>query len=203
MLNLVNIVHPYSYKCAIRDGKLNLVYGSIEEFEERDKKSVNFVKIALDLGARILRHEFPPKGTPNYAIQHGAISSCHIYGDILFDERIIEVITLDDGNPIPDKKPEEIDNEQWEEFSGLFVSDSKLKELMGNPERTFYIGGYFEACVRNISYHQIKNYTPDKEVFCIEELCASTNDKKTREVRDELEGNGIKLISYEEALMLL
>ena len=203
MSNLVNIVHPYSYKCNVIDGKLNLVCGFIEEFKERDKKVVNFVKTALDSGVRILRHEFHPKGTLDYIIQHGTIPLCPIYGDILFDEKIIEVITLYNGNPRSNKKPEEMDDGKWEEFSELFVSDSKLKELMKNPQRTFYIGGFFEACVKNMAYHQIKNYTPEGEIFCVEELCASTNDDKTQEVRDGLKDDGIKVIGYEEAMELL
>lgn len=203
MPNLVNIVHPYSYKCVQRKEGLTLVGGVIKEFRERDENVAKFVRTALDLDIRVFRYDFPPKGTFESAMQNGVVSLCPIYGKLLFDERIIGFDTLDNGKPIIDEKPEEMDEETWNKFKGLFISDSKLKELMGNPKRTFYIGGFFETCVKNMAHHQIKNYTPDKEVFCIEELCASINDEKTQEVRDGLREDGIKLISYEEALRLL
>ena len=203
MTTLINIVHPYSYKMKRSLEKFKLIYGSIEEFEERDRKVVEFVRTALDLNIKILRHEFPPKGTINYMLQHGSISADPIYEEILFDEGIQEVVTLDNGKPIFDKKPEEMSEKIWKKFNGLFVSDSELKKLIGNPDRTFYIGGFFEGCVRNMAYHQIRNYTPDKEVFCVEELCASINDKKTQEVRENIKREGIKIITYEEAIELL
>ena len=203
MADLVNIVHPYSYKMLREGDGFKLVYGGIEEFRERDTQVVTFVRTALDLGVRLSRHEFPPKGNINYILQRGAISVDPIYGEILFDKRIKEVITLESGEPIFDKKPEKIDRKTWKKFNGLFISDSKLRELIGKPDRTFYIGGFFEACVKNMAYHQKKNYTPNKKVFCIEELCASTNDEKTQEVREVLQKDGIKIITYEEAMELL
>jgi len=205
MNNLVNIIHPHSYKMrgSVEEG-FELVCGRIKEFEDRDRKVANFVKTALDSKIKILRHEFPPNINVEYFLQLGAISQDSFYGDLLFDERILKVTTLDNGEPIVDKRPKEIDVEKWNKFKDLFISDSELGRLIGNPERTFYIGGFFEACVKNMAYHQIKRYTPERDVFVIEEICASSpNDEKTQEVREGLQKDGIKIISYKEALELL
>ena len=203
MTDLVNIVHPYSYKMLREGDGLTLVGGMIEEFRKRDENVANFVRTALDLDIKVLRYDFPPKESFEYALQKATVSLCPLYRSVFFDERIIGFDTLDTGKPMLDKKPKEIDKKSWDKFNGLFISDSKLRELIGKPDRTFYIGGFFEACVKNMAYHQKKNYTSNKKVFCIEELCASTNDEKTREIREGLKKDGVRIITYEEAMELL
>ncbi|HLA23421.1 MAG TPA: hypothetical protein VJZ93_02705 [Candidatus Nanoarchaeia archaeon] len=203
MTNLINIVHPYTLSCEFNDGECTFVYGGIDKYEEKYKNIADFLGKSLDNNLRVLRHDLGPTGTLRYAMMAGAICLCPYLEDVFLDDRLIKIATLEDGCPRADKKPEKTDEKIWGDSKDLFISHSELKELIGNPQRTFYIGGFFEACVKNMAFYQRYYYGLAGDIFVIDDLCALTNDDKTQEVRDGLKSDGIKIISYEEALKLI
>lgn len=199
MTNLVNIVHPYTLKLLGED----LILCPIEEFEERDEKIVEFIRSALDLKARVLKHD-----SNNGMIElmaYGAISLDPIFRDILKDKRIRNVFTISTtGLPLPEQKPDYVTSlESWRMAKKIISSNSKLKRSIGSPKRTFYIGGYFDVCIKNMALHQRKHYTPKKEIFYVEDLCVVGDSRKEKNAREELLKANINSINYEEAMKLL
>lgn len=198
MTDLVNIVHPFVFK--VKDNCL--VYGPIEEFEERDKRIVGFVRTALDLGVRVLRYDSQPKKTFNWALEARAFHNS-VYERILFDEKIIGLDLPHNAIPILDKKPKIFGKKNWEKLKGFVTSHSKLKDMIGNPDRTFYIGGYLECCLMSAVLYQRRNYTPEGEIFCIEDLCPVHYPEKVKEAKRNFEEAHIQVIDSEEAMGLL
>lgn len=199
MTDLINIIHPVVFK--IKDN--SLVYGFLEEFEERDKKIVCLVRAALDLGVRILRYDSQPKRTIDWALEAGAFHNCPVYEGILFDKEITGLSLPRNAIPILDERPEEINEEVWKQFSGIVGSHSELKEVIGNPDRSFYIGGYLECCLMSAALYQRRNYTLEEEIFCIEDLCPVYYPEKVKEAKRNFEASNIKVIDFKGAMELL
>ncbi len=198
MADLVNIVHPYTIK--IFGGELILT--PVENFLDRDKKIANFLRKSLDLGIKIVKHNSSSRFYEMMA--YGAISLDPIFGNLLMDERMENVSTISStGLPLENEKPEGMNSLEWGMAKERADLDSHLRDIIGNPSRTFYLGGYFDTCIKNMALHQRRNYTPNGEIFCIEEISILGFPKKEAQTKRELEKSCIWMISYEEAMKMI
>lgn len=198
MADLVNIVHPYTIK--IFGGELILT--PVENFLDRDQKIANFLRKSLDLGIKIVKHNSSSRFYEMMA--YGAISLDPIFGNLLMDERMENVSTASStGLPLEDKRPEGMNSLEWEMAKERADSDSCLRDIIGNPSRTFYLGGFLDTCIKNMALHQRRNYTPNGKIFCIEGISILGFPDKKESTRKELEKSDIKMISYEEAMKMI
>lgn len=198
MGNLVNIVHPYVWK--VKGNAFHV--GNVEEYKERDKKIVNFLRKSLDLGIKILRFDDTSRGDFQNILERGAFEEPP-YEGIFYDERVIQVKAPSNAIPILDKKPKEISKENWEIVNKYCISHSDLKELIGNPKNTFYLGGYLEYCLINAVAYQKDHYTPDENVFVVEDLCSVYCLDEVTKAMSEFSSRNIKVIPYKEAMGML
>lgn len=105
---------------------------------------------------------------------------------------------------MPDERPPEVDEEDWNRYSKNIASHSQIRELIEDPQRVFFIGGYFEACLGNFMvYHKDHYSKPDQELFYVSELCISDDENASSKMTMGLAKIKINPISYEETMRLL
>lgn len=192
---VLSMVHPYTYK--LQDG--NLMLGPVAEFQERDKVLSNVVNHALDRGVQVVCHW----------LQHpesieGAIEQVTFSVDPLFawtkDQRMHHVVTSKYGVPIPDNPPGNISQRSWENLKKYFTTQSKLREVMGNPDMIIFVGGLLEACVTSaMGYHHQYDRRKGQRVAYIPELCVSLDQEQRRMFEGELEKIAIERVNCAEA----
>ena len=197
MPNLLNIIHPYTYK--LREGLF--VLGSIDEYKERDEKLSAFVTRALKSRARVLHHRRTSPGSMEAGVEDVAFEVDPLFR-FFRDGEIDSFATTLYGVPIADERPlsSKITSREWDQLKSLFISYSKLREKIGNPDNVFFIGGVFECCLANAATYFRRQYFPDTIMYYIPELCVSLNEDLFRETEERLEREKISPLSYNDAL---
>jgi hypothetical protein len=199
MANLLNIIHPYTYK--LEGTTLNL--GPVEEFKERDEKLRYFVDQALNYKTRVLiHHHRHPKSID------GAMVSIGFHVDplfkFMFDPRIKQVVTTLYGAPLPDERIETISEDQWNLLKDYFTSDSNLRRIVGKPKNIFFIGGVLEKCLCNAAAHFLSYQNGESQkIFYIPELCVSFDQTQREITEGKLKDRSIESISAKEAIKIL
>lgn len=203
MRNLVNIIHPYTYKLEMEDGGLRLVIGECPQYLERDKKVESFVQTVLDFNVKVINHENYPENFIERGFQKEALRLDSIY-NFLEDERIEIIDTLPNGFPLPDKKFEKISKKLWKNYKKTYITNSRLQKKIKHFEKHFFVGGAFERCLGNAAAYYHDTYRISGEnLFCVKDLCASFFDNQVKEMEQELSKRNIQIINYDEALELL
>jgi len=186
---LINIIHPYTYKLK----EDTLVVGPIEEFEDRDKKVNSLIKKACDSGNKILVHRCHRGNPVEYSMQEAAFLLDPLY------ERLLElesVVTTPLGIPIPDKKPDQVDEDIWNHFSKIYTSHSQLKEKMSKNSEVIFIGGVIESCLFNFIIYYYDNYRNGEQVFIIPELCVSFDREECNKLLAKLRERKVGELDY-------
>ena len=203
MKNLVNVVHPHTYKMEGDIGNLKLVIGPSEANNDRDEMVVSFLENAKQEGSKILvgfEHVENPIGL---AARHMSLKYDPRY-KFLTDEKLANFYTSCFGQPIPDERPEKIDEEIWKYLQENIISKSKLEEMSAGFEKIFFIGGIFENCLGNYAHYFSQNYSRNGDkLFCIEDLCVSFDKEEKERIKKELLKDGINFTSYRESLELV
>ena len=196
---LVNIIHPYTYK--LKDGAFCI--GPIEEFRERDERISEFVGECLSHKIKLLRHDCPRESSMGGALELLSFKTDPFYHSIL-DRRVNKISTTHYGVPLPDEKPESVKLADWKRLKKVYSTRSVLRDKLGRHSKLFFIGGIFELCVVNSMGYVIKEFSDVKrELFCIEDLCVSLDDKKKEDTKEIFKKRNIQLIDYKEALDII
>lgn len=198
---LVNIIHPYTYKIEGDTPKI----GPINKFKSRDSKVSNFVKIALENGAKILNHESWDYKRDGFdrLLTKIALETDPLF-EILFDDRVDCITTMANGLPIVDERPEELEEHIWDYLKSFYISHSELKDKIENMKTIMFIGGYLENCLAKVSLYFHRNYRSNgQRILYVPEVCVSIDKEKFKEVKQKLEDAEIEEISYDEAIDLL
>ncbi len=136
MVNLINVMHPYIFKLQIA----TLVIGPLEEYKERDKKIAAFIRCALRNQARILVHRRTTHDSLAGVLGDTAFLSDPMYV-WLSDTRMDTVVTTKYGIPLPNKKPRDLTEDEWLEYTKVFTTEEQFRKERGDPTKTFFIGG--------------------------------------------------------------
>ena len=196
---LVNIVHPYTYKMSMNE----LQVSSEEHSTRRDELFSHFVNNALEKGARVLYHRNAHPYDPKGILSESPFMFDSHY-EVLFDEKIDSVVTTPKGIPIADRRPKKTKPENWEKLKKYYSSHSVLKQKVGHPDLTFFIGGYFDACLANAAiYHDRFFRSDDERVFFIPDLCVCRDEMYRGYVEEKLRKRSIDTICVLGALKLM
>ncbi|MBI4116205.1 hypothetical protein HY449_00500 [Candidatus Pacearchaeota archaeon] len=202
MRNLINVIHPHTYKMLKKEKGFTLNVGPCEEYAERDKRVSSFLHEAIDSGAKIMHYQNASANSLNRIFMDNSLKFDTLY-KLLFDGRIETLGTTSQGIPAPDIKPTFISDEVWKYLREEIISHSELESKIGKPSTTFFIGGVLENCVENFAAYYALNYKNGERTICVPELCASFNEDGARDARKKLIERGIEMISYDEAINLL
>lgn len=202
MTNLINVIHPHTYKLLKNGDGFTINIGPCDEYAERDTKISGFIQDAIDSGAKVIRYQDATGNSLNRIFMERSLKFDDLY-TCLFDGRVETLGTTSAGIPAPDIKPEFIGDEVWKYLTEKVVSNQELKSKIGNPSNAFFIGGVFENCVANFAAYYALNYKNGGRTICIPELCASFDEGEAKTIRKKLVERGIEMISYEEAIDLL
>lgn len=202
MGSLVNIIHPHTYKIVENGEKLNLVIGgSCSEYKARDRKVINFIRRALE-SSEVFRYN-SYDDLMNLTYQSMAIELDPNL-NILEDQRIKSFSTLPNGFPRPGKRPEDLDYNLWKMIRRGVISHSNLKKKIEGHFPIVFFGGAFERCLGNAVVYCTDQYNiPGKNIFCVQDMCASFNEKEAEAMEQELLNRDVQIINYEEAIQLL
>ncbi|MBI4139783.1 hypothetical protein HY483_02365 [Candidatus Woesearchaeota archaeon] len=199
MNTLLHIVHPYTWNLV---GK-SLVVGAIKEHSKRDKNIGTLGRTVLDTGGRILHYRSDHGQSIQGMLQNIALKTCPAL-EFLLDERVRTVVTTLRGCPLPDEKPEGIDEEKWKNLKEVYATQSALAEAVGTAELSIFIGGALEACLANtISFHNHYYRRNGEELMYIPELCATFDKERAKIVKKLLTEINVKEATYEEAMTML
>lgn len=202
MTNLINVIHPHTYKIEKNSGGFTLVVGASEKYSERDKNVSVLLQEAIDSGAKIIQYQEATGNSLKKIFTERSLKFDPLY-KCLFDSRAEIFGTTSNGIPAPDIKPAFISDEMWKYLREKMISHSELETKIGKPSNAFFIGGAFENCVANFAAYYALNYKNSERTLCIPELCASFNEGEAETVGKKLIERGIELIKYEEAIELL
>jgi hypothetical protein len=198
MADLISIVHPYVWK--IHD-KI-FISGIIEENRERDGKISDFLRKSLDSGIKVLRYEDASRDPISKCLEMGSFAEPP-FNSIVYDERITEIRATSSSLPIKDTKPENISEENWKIANEMCISHSRLKEIIGTPDRTFYIGGYLDYCLMTAAAYQRDFCNSNGEIFVVEDFCPAYRQNGIEKAMAEFSKRKIKLVNHEDASKIL
>lgn len=198
---LVNIIHPYIYKLKGNE----LIIGPIQEFTERDQKVSDFVKTALDNEIQIFNYDRVDLDRPLGAIMHATALIADPLYSFIKDKRINIVMATGYGLILPEEKPDEISDENWNYLCEIYSNWPDLRSKIQNSSPALFIGGALEACLANAAINFSRQFDDNRQqIFYVPELCVSVDsDFLEKEALPKLEERGINPLSYEEALSLI
>ena len=207
MKTVLNIIHPYSYRL---QGETFSI-GPIKKYEERDAKISETIKKFLEAGARVLHHrahEVPISEEITEREMNGLMIESSFQMDpffnILFDKRITSILTLRQGLPIPNTRPENVSENGWKYISERYASYAEVKRLFGNYENAFFIGGQLENCMTSFMVWANDNIRANGQRFYyIPQLCASTDAIYRTKMETEFQKRNILPINVKEAEKLI
>ena len=204
MRNLVQVVHPHTYKYILEDGQIKFEIGpSNEANKPRDEKVASFLKEAKKSGSEILVHLEYMDNFMGRAMQRLAFKADPIYEDVV--ETIEDCFfTLHSGLPLPRNRPEKIDKKSWDFLRRNIISHSGLKRRIPEAENVFFMGGLLEACLGNFTnYYSMHYSTNGQKLFLIEDLAASLDENEAKKIKGILGEGGINFVNYNTAMSLL
>ncbi len=202
MTNLVNVVHPHTYKLLKNGDGFTINIGPCEEYSERDKKVSGFLQEAIDSGAKVIHYQEVVGGLLRMGLNDISLKFDSLY-KCLSDGKIERFGTTSLGIPAPDIKPTFVSDEMWMYLKEKIISHSELKSKIGKMSNAFFIGGVFENCVANFAAYYALNYKNGGRTICVPELCASFNEDEAKTIEEKLIKRGIEIVGYEEAVELL
>ncbi len=196
---MLNIIHPYTFHVSSDTLKI----GGDPEFSERNKEVSSFIRECIDNKVKVACH-FIRDGNPFTPF----MTEISIKSDpnlrLLLGKGISKLYTTAGGIPVPDEKPEEIDDKIWEWIEKNMTSKSQLRRRIGKSKNLFFIGGMLESCVANVANYCHQNYR-EKELslFYIPEFCIVSDESLLNKVMPKFEEMDFNPISAYEAFEIL
>lgn len=132
-------------------------------------------------------------------INSAALRLDKVFGKIFRDERIESFYTQRNGFPIPDKKPENTDEDLWNYMSEYVISHSELRKRVEGHSQLFFIGGVFERCLGNAAAYCADRYKiPGENIFCVKDLCVSFDKGEAKLMENELLKRKVHIINSKD-----
>lgn len=193
---MLHIVHPYSFKIS----ENRIMVGPSKVYKERDSKISSFIREVIQENAPVLVHRMRETDASRYFMNQLALMGDPLY-NFLFEQKTIH--TLTGGIPIPDEKPLNLTEEEWEVINANVISHSQLKEIVEGSKHSVFIGGVLECCVANAMAYFNAHYLGGKLSY-IPECCVSLDSKYFKiQTEPRLQKRGIYPVSPKKALELL
>ncbi len=206
MRNLVNVVHPHSLKMIRKsDDSFQFEVGTSSDINKpRDEKVVSFLEEASKNSSRILVHMEYSGGLIDRAMRKMSFEHDPVYKKFMMETEKDCFYTLASGTPIPNKMPEGIQRETWNLLRRNVISTYKLQKRSEGFSNVFFIGGFLERCLGNYIHYFSNNYAKNGEkLFCVEDLCATFDEKDANRIKNILIQENVKFVKHQEAIDLL
>jgi len=206
MKNLINVVHPHTLKMIKKGDDFEFEVGPSSDINKpRDEKVMNFLNESQE-NSKILVHMEYSGNSFDRTLRKIAFESDPIYREFAKKLEMKKdcFYTLSSGSPIPNKMPKGIQKETWNSLRRNVISSYKLQKKSEGFSKVFFIGGFLERCLGNYIYYFSRNYANNGEkLFCVEDLCATFDEKEVGKIKDILVQGGIEFIKYKESVDLL
>ncbi|PIN74014.1 hypothetical protein COV20_02780 [Candidatus Woesearchaeota archaeon CG10_big_fil_rev_8_21_14_0_10_45_16] len=207
---LLQVMLPHHYKMVY--GGVNghsrqaLVMGPIPANGERDKSVSQLVERGLiyEAGVLVLKEYRPEVERINPLAAF--IRSQAFQGDPAFsfmsDRRITSVCITDDGLPLDDAPPEGVSKQRWNFYKSKYLCRAKQRVLVGDDDRTIFIGGLLEDALSKAMLDFKVNF-PNTKVAYVPDLCVSRGESIKIKAVDTLSHYGVEALTLEEALIYI
>lgn len=202
MKTLINIVHPDTYKATKENGRWGINIGEEKSVNKRNQRVLDFVYCSLENGSEVFVHRLFSSDFMKMGYRDLAVESDKKLSRLIKDEKIKKFRTLDGGVPLQDEKPDYVPQETWDYTKSQVITDSELKDIVGKPEQTFFIGGLLEFCLMNFACHYTDNIAGGEKMYVVPELCVSIDERKVEWAMEVMKSKEIKSVSYSEAMRL-
>jgi len=196
---MLNIIHPYTFHVSSDTLKI----GGGPEFIDRNKEVSLFIRECIDNKVKVACH-FIRDGNPFNPL----MTEISIKSDpnlrLLLGKGISKLYTTAGGIPVPDEKPEEIDDKIWAWIEKNMTSRSQFGSKIGKSKNLIFVGGMLESCVANVANYCHQNYREkDLNLFYIPEFCIVHDNIYLEKLMPEFEEMNFNPISAYDAFEIL
>ncbi len=204
MINLVNVVHPHTFKMIREEESFKFEVGPSSDINKlRDEKIMNFLH-AAQKNSKILIHMQYAGNMWNRLNEKITFECDPMYREFAKNGKKDCFYTLASGTPIPKKMPDGMQREMWNSLRRNVISTYKLQKRSEGFSNVFFIGGFLERCLGNYMHYFSNNYAKNGEkLFCVEDLCATFDENDVNKIKNVLIQEGIKFVKYKEMIDLI